>query len=61
MSLPGVGEVLANRIIEGRSDGPYQAPKDLLRVRGISPKTLQVMTPGLLFTKISGGGKTQNP
>ncbi len=49
MLLPGVGEVIANRIIGGRSEGVYSAPKDLLRVRGINQKSLDAMTPALRF------------
>jgi competence protein ComEA len=35
MLLPGVGEVLAERIVEGR---PYQTVEDLRRVPGIGEK-----------------------
>ena len=38
MTLPGVGEVMANHIIEGR---PYVTIKDLSNVEGIGPKTLE--------------------
>jgi Holliday junction resolvasome RuvABC DNA-binding subunit len=38
MKLPGIGEKMANRIIENR---PYKTPKDLLKVPGIGPKTLE--------------------
>lgn len=38
MSAPGVGEALANRIIEGR---PYGSVDELVRVKGISPATLE--------------------
>ncbi len=37
MALPGVGETIAQRIIEGR---PYRKPEDLLQVSGIGPATL---------------------
>lgn len=37
MLLPGVGEVLAERIVEGR---PYNSVEDLRRVPGIGEKTL---------------------
>lgn len=41
MSLPGVGPVLAGRILADReSHGPYRRPEDLLRVPGIGPATL---------------------
>jgi len=36
-SLPGIGEVYAERIIEGR---PYRSVNDLKRVKGIGAKTL---------------------
>ena len=55
MSLPGVGAVTANRIIEGRSGGPYQSADDLLRVKGVSRKSLEAMAPSLRFQKSSGG------
>ena len=54
MQRPGVGEVIANRIIEGRSDGSYLSAKDLLRVKGISQKSLDAMTPSLRFPKAAG-------
>lgn len=37
-SLRGVGPTIANRIVEGR---PYAAVRDLERVKGIGPKTLE--------------------
>lgn len=40
-SLPGIGPALAKRIVESRNrDGPFRVPDDLLRVRGIGPRTL---------------------
>ncbi len=44
MSLPGIGEVTANAIIEKR---PYRRVDDLLRVRGIGPKLLDKLRPGV--------------
>lgn len=44
MKLPGVGEVMANRIIEGR---PFRTPEDLLAVPGIGPATLDKLRPYL--------------
>jgi len=44
MLLPGIGEELANRIIEHR---PIQAPSDLLKVPGIGPGILAKIHPHL--------------
>jgi competence protein ComEA len=47
--LPGVGEVLAKRIVEDRQiNGPFRDWNDLRRVRGIGPKTFDQMKPFLL-------------
>lgn len=44
--LPGIGPVLADRIVEDRSvSGSYQRPADLIRVKGIGEKTFQKMEP----------------
>lgn len=44
MKLPGIGEELANRIIENR---PYSRSQDLLKVSGIGALTLQKIEPHL--------------
>ena len=42
ISLKGIGESYADRIIEYREkNGPFQAPEDLLKVKGIGEKTLE--------------------
>lgn len=46
MRLPGIGEVTANALIEGR---PYKSIDELLRVPGIGPKTLKTIRPFLKF------------
>jgi competence protein ComEA len=47
--LPGIGEALARRIVESRAaDGRYADVDELLRVRGIGPKTLERIKPYLL-------------
>lgn len=46
-SLPGVGPVIAGRIIEQRRQRPFRVPEDLERVPGIGPRTLERMLPYL--------------
>ena len=47
--MPGIGEVLAHRIVEDRAlNGPFLELDDLRRVRGIGPVTLEKMKPFLL-------------
>ncbi|MFV1967106.1 MAG: ComEA family DNA-binding protein [Pirellulaceae bacterium] len=42
--LPGIGETLARRIAASREqEGPFQSHDDLLRVKGIGPRTLENM------------------
>jgi len=48
--LDGIGEKLARRIVADREErGPFQSPEDLLRVKGIGPKTLDKMRPYLVI------------
>lgn len=48
--LPGIGPVMAQRLIEDRAaNGPYKSPADLDRVKGIGPKTLEKLTPLVRF------------
>jgi competence protein ComEA len=49
VQLPGIGETLAQRIIETRqAHGPFTEPDDLRRVRGIGPKIMERLRPYLL-------------
>jgi competence protein ComEA len=49
IQLPGIGEVLAGRIVASREkDGPFADLDDLRRVRGIGPKTMEHLRPYLL-------------
>ncbi len=41
-TLPGIGPVLAERIIANR---PYQRTDDLLKVKGVGDKTLERLKP----------------
>lgn len=45
-ALPGIGPVLARRIVETRKQiGRYDTPEDLLRVRGVGPRLLERIRP----------------
>ena len=59
--LPVVGETLARRIVDSRATvGPFGDHHDLLRVRGIGPRTLERLKPYLLpmpnQEDVAGGG-----
>jgi len=46
MTLPGVGEVMAERIMLERQDnGPFRTIEDLQRVRGIGPRRIEQLRP----------------
>jgi competence protein ComEA len=47
-TLPGVGQKLAERIVQSREQrGPYSDIEDLRRVRGIGARTLETLRPYL--------------
>jgi len=50
MKLPGIGEVSANRIIEGRGKRKYAAAEDLEAISGIGTKTIERIRDYLIFT-----------
>ncbi len=54
--LPGIGPVLAARIVaERQAGGPYAGWSDLRRVRGIGPVLARKLRPWLTFGERSGG------
>ena len=52
--LPGIGEKLAKRIVESRRlEGPFRRPRELVRVRGVGPKTMERIRPFLFPIDVS--------
>ena len=46
--LPGIGETLAQRIVDSRrTDGPFADHDDLRRIHGIGPRTVERIRPYL--------------
>ncbi len=41
MTLPGIGEVLAERILEYRRHKRFETPEELMEVKGIGPKKFE--------------------
>lgn len=53
MTLPGIGQVRAQAILDDRAqNGPFRYPEDLVRVKGIGEGTLN----GILDQITTGGG-----
>ncbi len=50
-ALPGIGPVLARRVVDARQSTSFTAPEDLLQVEGIGEKTLEKILPYLVFPK----------
>jgi competence protein ComEA len=60
IQLPGVGQVLAERLIAERErGGPFRSHEDLDRVRGIGPRTLDRIKPYLLPIPSDGAVATR--
>ena len=45
MEIPGIGPVLAGRIIEHREGYPFRKPSDLVKIKGIGPTSFESMEP----------------
>jgi competence ComEA-like helix-hairpin-helix protein len=45
MSLPGIGEVIAERILEYRRQKRFERPEELMEVKGIGPKKFERIRP----------------
>lgn len=57
-ALPGIGPVLAGRIVAHRAaEGPYHRAEDLLEVPGIGPKLLERLRP---LVSVSPGDSMQS-
>ena len=53
-SVPGIGEVMAQRIVDFREQhGPFSRVDDLLKVKGIGEKSLEKLRP---YFKVSASG-----
>ncbi len=50
--LPGIGPVLAGRILAQRERGPIDGPEDLLAVEGLGEAKLEAIEPYIIY---SGG------
>lgn len=58
-SLPGIGAVLAQRVLEYRASvGRFRTVEELLAVKGIGPKTLERIRPFVMISNQSSGGQT---
>ena len=49
LSIPGIGAVLARRIIHAREERIFFSPKDLMDIDGIGQKTWERMKPFIIF------------
>ena len=52
VQLPGVGEVIAKRIVDFREEhGPFKRVEDLMKIKGIGEKSLERIRPYIRIGK----------
>lgn len=52
IQLPGVGEVIAKRIVDFREEhGPFKRVEDLMKIKGIGEKSLKKIRPYIRIGK----------
>ena len=52
IQLPGVGEVIAKRIVDFREEhGPFKRVEDLMKIKGIGEKSLEKIRPYIRIGK----------
>ena len=54
MQIPGIGPKLSQRIVDERTQRPFQTVADLRRVHGIGPKILEKMRPFVTVGPVKG-------
>lgn len=58
MALPRIGPAMAGRIVQDReARGPYKSAEELMRVKGIGPKTFERLAPYLVAGPSAKGEK----
>lgn len=59
--LPGIGEVLARRVVERRTaHGPFRTVEELREVKGIGARRLEQLRPLVVARTLTVSGKGQN-